>query len=55
MPRYRKLVSGGFTPRRINALEPMIRELANEILDEASSKGGDVDYVTTSPPSCRCA
>jgi cholest-4-en-3-one 26-monooxygenase len=23
--RYRKLVSGGFTPRRINALEPMIR------------------------------
>ena len=33
--RYRKLVSGGFTPRRINALEPMIRALANEILDEA--------------------
>jgi len=43
--RYRKLVSGGFTPRRINALEPMIRELANEILDEAEAKGG-VDYVT---------
>jgi cytochrome P450 len=43
--RYRKLVSGGFTPRRINALEPMIRELANEILDEAQGKG-DVDYVT---------
>ena len=44
--RYRKLVSGGFTPRRINALEPMIRELANEILNEAEQKGGDVDYVT---------
>jgi cytochrome P450 len=44
--RYRKLVSGGFTPRRINALEPMIRELANEILDEAQAKSGDVDYVT---------
>jgi cytochrome P450 len=43
--RYRKLVSGGFTPRRINALEPMIRALANEILDEAQAKG-DVDYVT---------
>ena len=43
--RYRKLVSGGFTPRRINALEPMIRTLANEILDEASVKP-NVDYVT---------
>ncbi len=43
--RYRKLVSGGFTPRRINALEPMIRALANEILDEAAAKPR-VDFVT---------
>jgi cytochrome P450 len=43
--RYRKLVSGGFTPRRINALEPMVRALANEILDEAAAKP-QVDYVT---------
>jgi cytochrome P450 len=43
--RYRKLVSGGFTPRRINGLEPMIRALANEILDDAAAKGS-VDYVT---------
>jgi len=43
--RYRKLVSGGFTPRRINALEPMIRALANEILDEAVKKPS-VDFVT---------
>jgi cytochrome P450 len=43
--RYRKLVSGGFTPRRINALEPMIRALANEILDDAAAKGS-VDFVT---------
>src|SRR5689334_318827 len=43
--RYRKLVSGGFTPRRINALEPMIRAIANEILDEAAVKPR-VDYVT---------
>ena len=43
--RYRKLVSGGFTPRRINALEPMIRELANQILDEAAEKN-EVDFVT---------
>jgi cholest-4-en-3-one 26-monooxygenase len=43
--RYRKLVSAGFTPRRINALEPMIRTLANEILDEAARKPR-VDFVT---------
>lgn len=43
--RYRKLVSGGFTPRRINALEPMIRALAGEILDEVAGKP-TVDYVT---------
>jgi cholest-4-en-3-one 26-monooxygenase len=43
--RYRKLVSGGFTPRRINALEPMIRDLANQILDEVCEKGR-CDYVT---------
>ncbi len=43
--RYRKLVSGGFTPRRINALEPMIRELVSEILDEVAPRGG-CDFVT---------
>ena len=43
--RYRKLVSGGFTPRRIGALEPMIRELAGQILDEAAAKDR-VDFVT---------
>ena len=44
--RYRKLVSGGFTPRRINALEPMIRELAGQILDEVAAKRRPIDYVT---------
>jgi cytochrome P450 len=43
--RYRKLVSGGFTPRRINALEPIVRELANQILDEVCERGR-CDYVT---------
>src|SRR5262249_33344199 len=43
--RYRKLVSAGFTPRRINALEPMIRALANEILDDAVQKPR-IDFVT---------
>ncbi|MGH7893390.1 MAG: cytochrome P450, partial [Candidatus Binatia bacterium] len=43
--RYRKLVSGGFTPRRINALEPMVRELVHEILDEVAPRGR-CDLVT---------
>ena len=43
--RYRKLVSGGFTPRRIGALEPIVRQLANTILDEAAAKPR-VDFVT---------
>jgi cholest-4-en-3-one 26-monooxygenase len=43
--RYRKLVSGGFTPRRIEALEPVIRELVGQILDDAARKGR-VDFVT---------
>jgi len=43
--RYRKLVSAGFTPRRINAFEPMIRALANEILDDAVKKPR-IDFVT---------
>ncbi len=43
--RYRKLVSGGFTPRRINALEPMIRALAGEILDDVAGRP-TVDFVT---------
>jgi cholest-4-en-3-one 26-monooxygenase len=36
--RYRKLVNRGFTPRMIGMLEPHIRELTNNILDEALAK-----------------
>jgi cholest-4-en-3-one 26-monooxygenase len=36
--RYRKLVNRGFTPRMIGELEPRIRQLTNEILDEALAK-----------------
>jgi len=43
--RYRKLVSAGFTPRRIAAIEPVVRELVGQILDEAGAKGR-VDFVT---------
>ena len=36
--RYRKLVNRGFTPRMIGELEPRIRQLTNDILDEALTK-----------------
>jgi cholest-4-en-3-one 26-monooxygenase len=42
--RYRKLVSPGFTPARIAAQEPMIRELVAEILDDAA-RAGRCDFV----------
>ncbi len=43
--RFRKLVSHGFTPRMINALEPRIREMAVRIIDTAVAKG-TCDFVT---------
>jgi cholest-4-en-3-one 26-monooxygenase len=42
--RYRKLVNSGFTPRRIGALEPHIRDLTNRILDEVI-EAGECDFV----------
>jgi cholest-4-en-3-one 26-monooxygenase len=42
--RYRKLVNRGFTPRMIGELEPHIRELTNNILDEALAKN-ECDFV----------
>ena len=42
--RYRKLVNKGFTPRMINALEPLIRERSVKILDDAIARG-DCDFV----------
>jgi cytochrome P450 len=40
--RYRKLVSGVFTPRAIEALRPRIEEIAEELLDRmaAQTRGG---------------
>jgi cholest-4-en-3-one 26-monooxygenase len=43
--RFRKLVSHGFTPRMINALEPRIREMAVRIVDQAVAQG-TCDFVT---------
>ncbi len=42
--RYRKLVNRGFTPRQMRMLEPHIRELTAQIIDEVIEKGG-CDYV----------
>ena len=42
--RHRKLVMGAFTPRRIDALEPRVREIAKRSLD-AIDPSGPVDFV----------
>jgi cytochrome P450 len=42
--RHRKLVMGAFTPRRIAALEPLVREIAKRSLD-AIDPSGPVDFV----------
>ena len=42
--RYRKLVSGPFTPRNVTSLEPFIRQRTTEIVDTVASKG-HCDFV----------
>jgi cholest-4-en-3-one 26-monooxygenase len=37
--KYRKLVSGAFTPRTIAQLEPHIRQIARRIVEEVGAKG----------------
>lgn len=43
--RLRRLVNKGFTPRAVTAMEPHIRQITNQILDEIARKGR-VDFVT---------
>ncbi|TDE47482.1 cytochrome P450 [Nonomuraea mesophila] len=43
--RYRKLLTGQFTVRRMKALEPRIHEITNACLDEMEAAGGPVDLV----------
>ncbi|MEO6503647.1 MAG: cytochrome P450 [Jatrophihabitantaceae bacterium] len=46
--RMRRLVSGGFTPRRINGLRPAIARLTDRLLDrlaEAGGAGAPVDFI----------
>ncbi len=42
--RHRRLVNRGFTPKMIGMLEPHIREVTVQILEEAIAKG-EVDFV----------
>ena len=42
--RLRSFVNRGFTPRRIRALEPRLRKIAGELLDDALARGR-VDFV----------
>jgi cholest-4-en-3-one 26-monooxygenase len=42
--RHRKLVNRGFTPRRMRDLEPHIREVTNQIIDEVIERG-ECDFV----------
>lgn len=42
--RYRRLVNEGFTPRRVAALEPRMREIAHELLDGLAGETG-ADFV----------
>jgi cytochrome P450 len=43
--RFRGLVSRGFTPRRVAALEPRVREIASQRLD-ALADSGSFDFIT---------
>jgi cytochrome P450 len=43
--KFRKLASQGFTPRVVSALEPRIRDIANDIIDRIAAKGR-CDFVT---------
>lgn len=40
-PRVRRLVSGAFTPRRIEALRPWMRATADDLLDRVTDLGAD--------------
>jgi cholest-4-en-3-one 26-monooxygenase len=43
--KYRRLVSTGFTPKQINALEPHVRDITRRIIDSVIDRG-ECDFVT---------
>jgi cholest-4-en-3-one 26-monooxygenase len=42
--RQRRLINKGFTPRQVKRLEPHIRELSEQIIDEIQHRG-EIDFV----------
>jgi cholest-4-en-3-one 26-monooxygenase len=42
--KYRRLVSKGFTPKIVNAMEPHVRTIANDIIDRLAGRG-ECDFV----------
>jgi cholest-4-en-3-one 26-monooxygenase len=42
--KYRRLVSKGFTPKIVQAMEPHVRKTANEIIDRVAERG-ECDFV----------
>lgn len=42
--RQRRLINKGFTPRQVRRLEPHIRDLSNQIIDEIAARG-EIDFV----------
>lgn len=42
--KYRRLVSTGFTPKMISAMEPHVREITRKIIDDVESRGA-CDFV----------
>jgi cytochrome P450 len=42
--RLRRLVSKGFTPRRVGELEPRVRQLTEQYLDNLLAAGGEVSF-----------
>jgi cytochrome P450 len=47
-PRMRRLVNGGFTPRRVTSMRPAIEKMADRLLDHMEDLGADgspVDFI----------
>jgi cytochrome P450 len=43
--RLRKLVSHGFTPRRVAELEPQIQRITDHYLDRVTAEDGELDWI----------
>jgi hypothetical protein len=49
--RLRRIAHRGFTPARVAALGPTIRQFADEVLDDFSTREGPVDIMSTARSS----